>query len=276
MIERDEALAGALPAIADEAFTVLNTEGQIPTFSSRFAGFDLPAAYRVTAAVRERREGRGEVVVGRKIGFTNRTIWEEYRISAPMWGYLYDRTVNDLADVADGFSLAGLAEPRIEPEIIFGFAEAPKAGMDERAILGCIGWVAHGFEIVQSIFANWEFALPDTVAGYGLHGALLIGPRHEIGDVDRWFAALSTFDIDLSRNGAVVDHGKSENVLGGPLSALRHLIAVLDTDPVNPPLAAGEIVTTGTLTRAFPVTAGETWTTQLDGVPLENARISFR
>ena len=43
----------------------------------------------------------------------------------------------------------------------------------------------------------------------------------------------------------------------------------------NPPLAAGEIVTTGTLTRAFPVAAGEEWSTKLTGLPLENARIRF-
>jgi hypothetical protein len=38
-----------------------------------------------------------------------------------------------------------------------------------------------------------------------------------------------------------------------------------------PPLAAGEIVATGTLTRAFPVAAGEEWTTELTGLPLEGA-----
>jgi 2-oxo-3-hexenedioate decarboxylase len=32
---------------------------------------------------------------------------------------------------------------------------------------------------------------------------------------------------------------------------------------INPPLTVGEIVTTGTLTRALLVAAGETWTTEL-------------
>ena len=36
-------------------------------------------------------------------------------------------------------------------------------------------------------------------------------------------------------------------------------------DSVSPQLTAGEIVTTGTLTRAFPVAAGEKWTTQTHG-----------
>src|SRR3712207_463635 len=141
-----------LQAVAAEAFAVLNTGRQITPFSSRLAHFDLDDAYRVTAAVRQMRETRGESVLGRKIGFTNRTIWDEYQVGAPMWGYIYDRTVHDLADVGSTLSLTGLAEPRIEPEIIFGLATAPEPDMDERALLACVDWVAHGFELVQSIF----------------------------------------------------------------------------------------------------------------------------
>ena len=263
-------------AVATEAFAVLDTGRQIAPFSSRLGHFDLDDAYRVTAAVRRMRESRGESVLGRKIGFTNRTIWDEYQIGAPMWGYIYDRTVYDLADLGPTLSLTGLAEPRIEPEIIFGLATAPEPDMDEPALLACVDWVAHGFELVQSIFPRWEFTLPDTVAAYGLHGKLLIGPRHALGEnFDDWARDLSTFRIDLERDGMVVDQGQAANVLGGPLSALRHLVAVLASDPVNPPLAAGEIVTTGTLTRAFPVAPGETWTTEPKGIALDGVAIQF-
>ena len=92
---------------------------------------------------------------------------------------------------------------------------------------------------------------------------------------DEWARELSRFEIDLFRNGALADHGVAANVLGGPLLALRHLVETLAQDPLSPPLAAGEIVTTGTLTRAFPIAAGEEWTTKLAGVPLEGARIRF-
>jgi len=30
--------------------------------------------------------------VGRKIGFTNRTIWAEYNVYGPICGYVYNRT----------------------------------------------------------------------------------------------------------------------------------------------------------------------------------------
>src|ERR687898_3425323 len=121
--------------VAAEAFDLIDTGRQIAPFSSRLPRFDLDDAYRVTAAVRQMRESRGERPLGRKIGFTNRTIWDEYQIGAPMWGYLYDWTVHDLANVGPTVSLAGLAEPRIEPGIVFWLATAPAPGMDERDLL---------------------------------------------------------------------------------------------------------------------------------------------
>jgi 2-oxo-3-hexenedioate decarboxylase len=72
-----------------------------------------------------------------------------------------------------------------------------------------------------------------------------------------------------------VDRGEAANVLDGPLSALRHLVELLGRDSANAPLAAGEIVTTGTVTRAFPVAAGETWSTRLHGLPLDGIAIRF-
>jgi 2-oxo-3-hexenedioate decarboxylase len=269
------AAAFEIEAIASAAFAVLGSGRQIAPFSSRVR-YGLDDAYRVTDAVRRMREARGERAIGRKIGFTNRTIWAEYGVYDPVWGFVYDRTVRDLADIGDPFFLSGLAEPRIEPEIVFGLASAPDPGMDEATLLACIDWVAHGFELVQSIFPNWIFTAADTVAAYGLHGALLIGERHPVASSSaEWLRTLPRFGIELYRDGVHIDHGLAANLLGGPLTALRHLVGVLARDPVNPPLAAGEIVTTGTLTRAFPIAPGETWRTTLDGVALDGIEIRF-
>jgi 2-oxo-3-hexenedioate decarboxylase len=60
-------------AIAVEALAALDTGHQIQPLSSRTSSFNLDDAYRVTAAVRKMREARGELPMGRKIGFTNRT-----------------------------------------------------------------------------------------------------------------------------------------------------------------------------------------------------------
>jgi 2-oxo-3-hexenedioate decarboxylase len=62
----------------------------------------------------------------------------------------------------------------------------------------------------------------------------------------------------------------------GPASALRHLVKLLADDRVNLPLAAGEIVTTGTLAKSMPITAGQRWSTKLTGIELEGAELLFK
>jgi 2-oxo-3-hexenedioate decarboxylase len=258
-----------IAAIAAEALAAIDAGQQIPLFSVRHPGFSADDAARVASAMRRMRLARGEVAVGRKIGFTNRTIWAEYNVFGPNWGTMYERTVHDLADIGGMFALGGLAEPRIEPEIVFGIGRAPARGMDDASLIAAIDWVAHGFEIVQSPFANWKFSPADTVVANALHGALLIGPRFPVAaNAKDWQRTLSAFEIDLKRNGAVMDHGRAANVLDGPLNALRHLVELLAAENDSPPPAAGEIVTTGTLTRALPIAPGETWTTELFGVAL--------
>ena len=232
---------------------------------------DLPAAYRVADEVRRLRVARGERVVGRKIGFTNTTLWDRYGVAAPIWGFIYDTTLRDRSALAGPVPLAPFVEPRIEPEIVFGLARAPEPGLDAAALIECVAWAAAGFEIVQSLYPGWRFTAPDTVAAFGLHGLLVVGERVPITPDQRsaWIGRLERFSVDLLRDGTCADRGGGRNVMGaGPLAALAHLVDVLANDPEAPPLAAHEIVTTGTLTDALPLAPGEFWRTRFDGLPL--------
>ena len=164
---------------------------------------------------------------------------------------------------------ADFAEPRIEPEIMFGLRGSPTPGMDESALLDCIEWVSLGYEIVQSIFPGWKFAPPDTVAADAMHGALFIGKRHPIAPRKaEWVHELATFKAELYCDGALSQRGGGALVLDSPLQVLRHLVELLANDPRNPPLSPGEIISTGTLTAAMPVSAGQTWITKVSGIPL--------
>ena len=262
-------------AIVDEILATLLTGRRITPITARYPAFKIADAYRIARTICDLRAASGERPVGRKIGFTNRDAWPKLRADAPMWGYLYASTVRDL-EVASCASLAKVAEPRIEPEIVFGLAKAPTPDMDEEALAGCLAWVAHGFEIVHSIYPGWNCLAADAVAGFGMHGSLRIGPRRAYAArSDQWTRELRACEAELFCNGSSIDRGQAANVLGGPLLALRALIAVLAVDPHNPPLAVGEIVTTGSLTRAPPVAAGEVWTTKLTGIPLEGARLAL-
>lgn len=86
---------------------------------------------------------------------------------------------------------------------------------------------------------------------------------------------LASFRIRLYRNGALTREGGGELVLGSPLKALAHAIRLLASLPDHPPIEAGEYVTTGTLTDAMPVAAGETWSTRLYGLPISGISLRF-
>jgi 2-oxo-3-hexenedioate decarboxylase len=262
-------------AIAGDVLTALADKKQIAPFSSRLGGLSLDDAYRVTPLLRAGFEARGEKITGRKIGFTNRDMWKAFGVDAPIWGYATDRTTYELAQVK-AMNAADFAEPRIEPEIMFGLKAAPSPDMSADALLDCIDWVALGYEIVQSIYPGWIFTAADVVAANGVHGCLLVGERHPVAQRKaQWLNELAGFDVVLSCNGQVSQRGSGALVLGSPLNALRYLVGRLASDPHNPPLRAGEIVSTGTLTLALPVKAGQVWTTRASGIALEDITIRF-
>jgi 2-oxo-3-hexenedioate decarboxylase len=262
-------------AIANNVLAALANKKQIPPFSARPGGLSLADAYRVTPLLRAAFEERGEKITGRKIGFTNSGMWKAYGVDAPIWGYATDRTTRELAEAAV-VSVADFPEPRIEPEIMFGMKSALSPGMSDEALLDCIDWVALGYEIVQSIYPAWKFTAADVVAANGVHGCLLVGKRHPVAPRKaQWLRELAAFEVALHCDDKVSQQGGGALVLGSPLNALAHLIDLLAKDSNNPPVRAGEIISTGTLTLAMPITAGQTWTTKASGIPLEDISVRF-
>jgi 2-oxo-3-hexenedioate decarboxylase len=259
-----------------ELLDALGGARSIATFTSRDPGFDLARAYAVADGLHRARMARGERPLGRKIGFTNRTIWAEYGVHQPIWGFVYDATVAHAKDGRAEFALGGLLEPRIEPEVVLHFAQAPAVTANEAEILRAIDWIAHGYEIVQSPYPRWKFKVEDTVAANGLHGRLVIGAPVLVSSIPDCVRKLREFRIALTRGDDVQAVGGGANVLDSPLLAFAHLAEVLARLPQFPPVAAGEIVTTGTLTAALPVQAGERWRTRIDGIGLPGLEIEFR
>jgi 2-keto-4-pentenoate hydratase len=242
---------------------------QIHPFTSRLQGFDNASAYEAARLIHEARIADGAIPVGRKIGFTNRNIWAEYGVYEPIWAHVYDRTVMHLSNSTGTCALGRFADPRIEPEIVLHFKSAPPSTANPAEILCCIDWIAHGIEIVQSHFPDWKFQAADTIADSSLHATLLVGEPRKVEELGaNLVERLGTFTISLSCDGAERDRGGGANVLGSPLAAIAHLLSVLAQQPKSQPLAAGELVTTGTLTRALTLRAGETWSTRFDGLDL--------
>ncbi len=258
---------------------------QIAPISSESPTLLLKDAYDIAKTIQDVRIAQGETPAGRKIGFTNRTIWPRYGLShpidKPIWGPMFDTTIRYAEDNHGLQSLAGALQPRIEPEIVFKLRAAPPPDATVETIAECIEWMAHGFEIVVCPFPKWKFNAVDAVAAFGLHGALIVGEPKVLSDATRrnLAAVLANASVSLSLIEAdsftLRAAGFGSNVLDSPVHALWHLHQLLLTQSQFAPLAAGEIITTGTLTDAYPITAGQTWTTAFSGVTLPGLTISF-
>jgi 2-keto-4-pentenoate hydratase len=235
--------------------------------------FDEDAAYGIAREIHARRVTRGDRPVGRKIGFTNRAYWSEYQM--PFWGYIYDSTVRHAPGGSASVPIGDLLQPRIEPEIQLHFARRPPVTTDERAILDCIDWIAHGFEIVQCPYPDWGLTSADAVAAAGIHGALVVGTPVLVADIDDSAEKLRSFTIRLRRSGVEEAAGGGANVLGSPLLAYKYLAELLSEQSPSEPVQAGEIVTTGTLTAAPSVSSGETWSTTIAGIDLPGLTVTL-
>ena len=250
-------------SLADRLIAAGAAATPLETLTSTEPGFDVPSAYAVLSAIGSRRVAAGWRPLGRKMGFTNAKIWPRYGVTEPMWASMWDRTVHFVG--AEGaLSVGAFTGPRIEPEVVLKLRTALPAGVGSRDVLEAVEWIAAGFEIVQCPFPGWKFRPADSIAAFGLHAALAVGEPLELTPAVRDALAreLGTFTLTLLRDGVEVERGVGANVLGSPALALAHLGTLLATQPDAPPLAAGEIVTTGTITDAWPVAAGQRWSSE--------------
>jgi 2-oxo-3-hexenedioate decarboxylase len=266
-----------LSTIADRLIAAQDGATVLAPITQDLPDFSVADAYAVLAEIEARRRAQGWRPVGRKVGFTNSTIWPRYGVWQPNWAHLWDRTVHHARDGHATLALRPFVLPRIEPEVVFCLNGPVPLTDDPLAVLACVDWLAPGFEIVQSHFPDWKFKAPDCTALCALHGALVIGTPVAVTSQNRATLAemLPTFALTLSRGGTVVDRGVGANVLKSPALALAHLARVLADLPKFRPLAEGEMVTTGTITDAWPVASGETWSSDYGALGLEGMTLTF-
>jgi 2-oxo-3-hexenedioate decarboxylase len=265
--------------LAKELIELHRQPRQVSPFSARYPGLTPESGYAAAHKLHAHRLAQGWKLAGRKIGFTNRTLWDRYGVHEPMWGAVYDRTIVRSQENRAVVPLAGLVQPRIEPEICFRLKARPPASSsharDPEALLDCIEWIAHSVEIVQCHHPEWKMTIADCTADNGLHGRLVIGTPVAVEKIAGLAAALPFLKVALRKSGELMDQGIGANVLGSPLLALAFLIQILSVQKESPPLDAGEIISTGTLTDAHPVAPGERWSTDFHGFAVRGLEIEF-
>lgn len=252
-------------------------------------GLSADDSYDIAKSILDMRVAQGDTPVGRKIGFSNHAIWSRYGVTesihAPIWAYLFDSTVRFAPNNRGIQSLQGAVQPRIEPEIVFKLERTPLPGADCEEVADCIEWMAHALELVVCPFPDWKFDMADAIAAFGLHGSLIIGEPKELSGASRRNLAetLANAAVSLSCSGADAHPdsialraaGFGSELQGSPVHALWHLHQALQQQSQFAPLAAGEIIATGAWTDAYPIEAGQTWSTAFSGVTLPGLTVSF-
>ena len=244
----------AIRAKADALLRAWRSARCLPTFTDADDRFVLADAYDVADEIRRLRIAAGDTPRGYKIGFTNRGIWSRYGVHAPIWGPIWNSTLEFASSHGEAtVSLAPFVQPRLEPEVMEG-------ALDE--LIGAL--VADGFEIVHTHFEGWRFRAADTVADFALHGRLVVGARVLMAEFTNAPAELAALSVTLCRDDRDIETGCGSIVLDGPLTALRLWVDAMAAQPQQWPIERGDIVTTGTLTDAAPVLPGERWHTRMD------------
>ena len=246
----------------------------IPTPSSSDGSFNLGAAYATEAALVALRRAGGHKTVGLKVGFANKALWRVMKLETLVWAHMYEDTVRYASGGAATLSAASLISPKIEPEVVFKIARASTmnlARMPPRRHRPMCSRTSSGWRSDR----NHRLPVSRLEISAGrfrrrLRTARCAGRRQaargRAGAIPELVDQLSRFTVRLSRDGEVVAEGSGRNSLRSPALCLGELQAAIARQPGATPLAAGDLVSSGTLTESQPIAAGQSWRVDVDGI----------
>ncbi len=230
-----------------------------------YPGMDVVDAYEVQLLnIRHRRE-QGATVLGHKVGLSSRAMQQMMGVDEPDYGHLLsDMEVSEEASVHAG----RYCYPRVEVEVGFVLGRSlPGEGCTEDDVLEATEAVAPAIELIDSRIKDWKIGLVDTIADNASSAGFVLGAeRVKPGDID-----LRGIDATLTRNGALVAEGRSDAVLGNPVTAVAWLARKVAGFGVR--LEAGHVILPGSCTRAIDVRAGDEFLAEFAG--LGSVHLSF-
>ena len=144
------------------------------------------------------------------------------------------------------------------------------------AVLDAVEWIALGFEIIDCVYQDWKFQPADFVASYGLHAALIVGAPMAVtpANAPALVEALAAFKVQLLRNGEPVEQGGGRNSLRSPALCVAELATAISRRAGAEPLAAGDLVSSGTLTESRLIAPGSL-AAAVDGLDLPGLTLAW-
>jgi len=223
----------------------------IPPLSDGLPGLDAAAGYKVQAVARE----AAGPLAGWKLGVTSRAKQAQVGLDEPVRGFL--ATANAL-DLGAPLRTGELIQPRAEPEIVFVMGrDLSGPGVTAADALAATAGIAAGIEILDSRFLNYRFTMPDVIADNTSAGRYLVGAPVPPDGID-----LRLVGVVLEHNGEVTATAAGAASLGHPAAAVAWLTRSLAASGEG--LRAGQIVLSGGLTAAVPLSPGDVVVATID------------
>ena len=226
---------------------------------------DVVDAYEIQLInIRERVAG-GAKVIGHKVGLSSAAMQQMVGVDEPDYGHLLD----DMAVFEDVPVPAGrFLYPRVEVEVGFILADdLPGANCTEDDVLAATAAFVPSIELIDTRITNWQIKLCDTIADNASSAGWVLGEqRVSPKDID-----IRAIDAVLRRNGEVIAEGRSDAVLGNPVTAVAWLARKVESFGVR--LRAGDVVLPGSCTRAIDARPGDEFVADFTG--LGSVRLSF-
>jgi len=246
-----------IAAAAQRIDTAERTGVQTGLLSIAHPAMTMDEAYKVQAALVQRKLAAGRKTIGWKIGLTSKAMQAALQIDTPDSGVLLDDMLFDDGAVIppDRF-----IQPRIEAEVAF-IMKAPLSGnVSVFDVLNATDYVVPALEILDTRILRVDpvskkpRTIVDTIADNAANAGIVLGGRAmrpEAVDL-RWMGAI------VSRNAEVEETGLAAGVLNHPARGIVWLAARLAR--YGDRIEARQVVLAGSFIRPIEARHGDTIT----------------
>jgi 2-keto-4-pentenoate hydratase len=236
---------------ADALLAARRERTAIPPLTDAAPELDQAAGYAVQ---RLQRQAAGPLA-GWKLGVTSRAKQQQVGVDSPIYGYL---AASDALDLGEPLVVSEHIQPRGEPEIVFVLGrDLAGAHVTAADVLAATSGVAVGIEVLDSRYQDYRFTIPDVVADNASAGRYVVGTPVPPAGID-----LRLVGVVLEHKGEVAATASGAASLGHPAAAVAWLVRALAASGEG--LRAGEIVLSGGLTAAVPLTVGDVLVASID------------
>ena len=186
--------------------------------------------------------------MGWKLGVTSRAKQVQVGVDSPIRGFL---ATEHALDHGEPLVCAEHVNPRCEPEVAFVMgADLSGAHATTTEVLAATAGVSAAIEVIDSRYTDYRFTMPDVVADNSSAGRYVLGSPVPATGID-----LRLVGVVMQKNGEVVSTASGAASLGHPAAAVAWLVRSLAEHGEG--LRAGDVVLSGGLTAAVPVSPGD-------------------